>query len=287
VIVASFQPSRIYALVERRRLGAGAWLSAAARRASALLMSVYKGVWLGLLDRDDLSALTQVAYDEAIGTIGWDAESYLDSGLHRWEASFVERLQPGARVLVACAGAGREAFELMRRGFDVTAFDCCSNLVEAARSHQARLDLPGRFVQSEPDSVPDLGQFDAAIVGWCGYMHIIGRRRRIAFLQAIRAQLGAGSPVLVSALLRREGSRRFALATALANLLRRLRRREPVELGDELRQAGTFAHCFTGAELASEVEAAGLVFESFTEHQQLSVSEGSAIGVAPSGSVAA
>jgi 2-polyprenyl-3-methyl-5-hydroxy-6-metoxy-1,4-benzoquinol methylase len=275
-----FEPARAFVALDRTRRLVSTQTGRIATRLANLVMAVYKGLWLGTLDRAQLAAVTQIAYEEACGGERWDAAEYLDSGLHNFERAFAERLPHAARILVACAGAGREAFALARDGFAVTAFDCAPSLVESARAHARASDLAVRFVQAAPDEVPALGTFDGAIVGWGGYIHIVGRNARIDFLRGIARQLAPGAPLLVSFLTRPERSRAFAISTAIAATIRRLRRAEPIECGDDITHVGTFAHCFTRAEIAGELESAGLRVDWFDAKDIRAVKDGYAVGVA-------
>jgi len=273
-------PVRLYVALERFQRQVSRAGSAFAERCAHLVMAVYRGLWLGVLDRDDLVAITQIAYDDAAPRSRWDELRYVDSGLHGWEKDFVTRLSRESRVLVGCAGAGREAFALAREGFAVTGFDCSTTLVDSAHARSAADRASVCFVRSAPDEAPQLGTFDAAIVGWGGYIHIIGRERRIAFLRDIRRQLVAGAPLLVSFLTRPPVSRRFKIAKALADFVRRLRSHEPIELGDELTHVGTFAHCFTQDEIVAELEAAGFAFDRFGAKDTGDVKDGYVVGIA-------
>ena len=205
---------RLYASIERLRRRFVAKVAGAAEVVTSLVMATYRGLWLGLFDRDELGSLTQAFYDRGTGSDRWDRNEYLDSGLHGWERDFADRLAPGTRLLIPCAGAGREAFAFARRGCEVTAFDCAPSLVRSARAFAATNGLDVRFADSEPDEVPHLGTFDAAIVGWCGYIHIIGRDARLAFLRGIRSQLEPNAPLLVSFTNRPPSSRRFKITPA-------------------------------------------------------------------------
>lgn len=271
---------RLYVIVERLRRRFARGVAALAERVGNLVMGLYRGVWLGLLDRNELSAITSIAYDEGRGSDRWDEPRYVESGLYTWEKDFIARLLPGARVLIGCAGAGREAFALERGGFAVTAFDCSDVLLTAARTRAAADGAAIRFVNAMPDETPDLGTFDAAIVGWGGYIHIVGSGRRIGFLRGIRRQLVGGAPLLVSFSTRPEKSRRFGLSTAIAGSVRRLRSKEPIELGDDLTHVGTFAHCFTRDEIAAELEAAGFALDWFGAKDLYAVKDGYAVGIA-------
>lgn len=273
--------AHLYTAIEIPRRRAWRKLVSAANGCSNFLMAIYKGMWLGALDRAQMAEITQLYYEHASSAADrWDERAYQEAGLFGWERDFVERLTPGGRVLVACAGAGREAFALARKGYVVTAFDCAPALVAAGRRYVGEHELSVRYELSVPDDAPHLGSFDAAIVGWGGYGHIVGRDRRVAFLEALRAQLSQNAPILVSFTARPVSSRRFKVAAAVANCVRRLRRHDPIELGDDLTRPGPFAHSFTRDEVIAEIEEAGFTFDWFGTKDANDVKDGYAIALA-------
>jgi hypothetical protein len=77
----------------------------------------------------------------------------------------------------------------------------------------------------------------------------------VRYQRYLRAHVGAGAPILVSTWLRSGDGTELALIQRVGTALRRLRGREPVELGDVL--APNFAHRFTREELEAEVADAG------------------------------
>lgn len=82
----------------------------------------------------------------------------------RPDVDFAERvlaLASPARVLDLAAGWGRTSFELLRRGYDVVAFDLSPDLIALGRERAAALGSPLRFVQGSVRCLPDLGRFDA------------------------------------------------------------------------------------------------------------------------------
>ncbi len=224
--------------------------------------ALYQGVLFGLLDRDALYGITALCYDGKRDR--WSGRTYNNNGLHPWEELVVDKYFAGRQsVLVGCAGGGREIIGLLRRGFTVDAFECSPHLVAVARALLTENGLDARLVESAPDEVPDLGMHDAAIVGWCGYMHILGRRARIAFLRGLRAHVVTGGPLLVSFLGRWPDNREHAWIASVANALRRVRKAgEPVEVGDEIRDAHS-RHRFVAEEIRAELSEAGFRVEFY------------------------
>ncbi|MBV8150260.1 MAG: hypothetical protein JOY59_01785, partial [Candidatus Eremiobacteraeota bacterium] len=231
------------------------------RRIGRKTYALYQAVLLGMLDRDALNAITGLCY--AAKAPRWSEDAYLRSGLMAWEElALATEFRDCRSILVASAGGGREMLALAQRGLAVTGFDCAPNLVESSRALLASHGVSATIVAAAPDECPPVGPHDGAIVGWCGYMHILGRDARIRFLRGLRAQLPVGGPLLVSSLTRPERHRELELIARLANVLRRLRRRPPVEVGDEVRWH--YHHRFAPSEIAAELEAAGFSMGRFS-----------------------
>lgn len=72
---------------------------------------------------------------------------------------FVAHLKPGARILDAGCGSGRDARAFSALGYDVEAFDASAELVELARQHSG---LP--VEQKRFEDVTDVDRYDGI---WC------------------------------------------------------------------------------------------------------------------------
>jgi hypothetical protein len=232
------------------------------RRALNVLNACFDGFWLGLLDRDALDRLDERFYGAGHDELDGRAFSYRDeahnrSGLHDWELAAIERHFPaGGRVIVTGAGGGREVLALLERGYDAVGHEPNGTLVAAGAALLRRLGHEGRLHVCGRDAFPGgAGRCDAVLVGWGSYMLIPGRDRRVAFLRAARAAVPAGAPLLCSFFVRPPDARYHAILAGTANVVRRLRRREPVEVGDTI--AENFAHRFTRAEIERELALGG------------------------------
>jgi hypothetical protein len=239
----------------RRRANAYLLLEGWEARVTGGADVLFRGIWLGLLDAAELRAVTERRYD------GWEryhTPEHNLSGLRRWEQDAVDRHFVGCcRLLVASAGAGREVLALARRGLAVDGFDCNARLVGLGERLLAEAGLTARMQWAPPDRLPEgLGTYDGIVIGWGGYMHVIGRRARVELLRALRAHTTARAPLLLSFFERSEPSQRFELLYRVARATRWLRRSpEPVERGDVL--DGTFDHHFTRQEIAAELRDGG------------------------------
>jgi hypothetical protein len=250
--------ARTYFEIEKRRPRLGSFFDA-----------VYGGVWLGLLDDEQIAAIGQIYYAEQGPE--WRSVGWTELGLKPWEDAVVTRyFDDRRRVIVGCAGAGREAFALARRGFDVVAFDCSPSMVGAAKWYAAGQGLKVSFVFSAPDRVPDFGAHDGAIVGWGGIMHVVGSERRVAFLRGFRDHMPPGAPLLVSFYVRKEHEFGLAAAAAIGSGLRRLRGRPSLELGDELRPR-FYRHRFTRPEIEATLRQAGFALAEFSQADEYAV----------------
>ena len=215
-----------------------------------------QAVALGTMSNDQLEKLTVLRYERQ-----WESyarEVHVASGLFLWEREAIKLHfpAPGSRVLVMAAGAGREMIALAGGGFHVDGYDCSRPLVARGNEIIAKLGIEAQLEYTPPSSVPKTKRrYEAALVGWSGYMYIPGRERRIRFLRGLCGQLSPGAPVMVSFT---EGSagRRREWTARVGSALRSLRGAESVEPGDCF--ANGYQHHFVYDEIRREMEAAGL-----------------------------
>jgi hypothetical protein len=210
------------------------------------------GLWLGVLDLDELHRLDAAYY---AGERMYLDDGYNRRGLWAWEREALDGWFPTeGRVAVTGAGAGREVLALVERGYDAVGYECNADLAAAGN---ALLDGRARIEPAPRDRFPDgVGPVDGLIVGWGSYSHLFGRAARVEFLRGVAGALRPGAPVLVSFLARQGASGRFRVAGSVGSGLRRLRGRPPLDLGDALVPA--YAHYFTEDELRAELLEAGL-----------------------------
>jgi hypothetical protein len=228
----------------------------------SLLRAAFAGLWLGLLERDTLLKINERYYAEH--------QRYLDDdynrrGLFAWERAMLERyFPPGERLLVVGAGGGREVLALRELGFEAHGLECNGALVAASNTLLETHGLPPCVRFAPPDTCPAGPlRYGGLIVGWGAYMLIQGRERRTALLREMRAQVDPGAPLLVSFFPRSPAARRFRVIAEVANGLRRLTGRGPLELGDDLEPE--YVHYFTQEELAAELRAGGFVLSAYHE----------------------
>ena len=243
--------------------------------------ATFQGVWLGLFDRSTLARVDEGYFKGAREMVDGTPFTYVDEqynlgGLFDWEQEAVRDHFPAApaRVVVTGAGGGREVVGLLRLGYDAVGFEPHPILRNAGDELLTAQGHPGRLLLSERDVLPEAaGACDAVMVGWGSYQLMPGRARRVGFLREVRAALPDGGVVLCSFNVQTSLSGYYRLIARVANAIRRLRRAEPVELGDSL--IPQFAHYFTEREIRAEFQDGGFRTAAFAQFPY-----GWAIGIA-------
>jgi hypothetical protein len=189
----------------------------------------------------------------------------LDTQLSEWEARwYAQALPPApARLLLAAAGHGRELVPLCEAGYAVDAFepaakhaavlrDRAGHRAETARGSFA--DLSATVLRGEVNALHAFSRrsYDAVILGWGSFTHVLDARDREELLRACVRLAGHG-PVLASFWVGGEGvtrSRALELGAALGRRLAAWRDvTATVPSGQVFRTHCGFAHEFTRAEV--------------------------------------
>ena len=217
------------------------------------------GVRLGWLTPDQVQARTDAHYErlDRNGGIDYRARDHNTRGWFDWERDLITRYFPATgRVFVHAAGGGREVLALAKAGYEVTADECNRQLVDAANALLADQGVNASVTHVPAGSVRlQHKHYDAAIIGWGAYAHMYRRADRLALLRALAAVLPAGAPLLLSFHYRDGSAFPFRLTSTIANLLRRTRGLERVEVGDTLTRF--FSHKFTREEATAEIRDGG------------------------------
>ena len=137
--------------------------------------------------------------------------------LFPWEERVVADFFPPApaRILVGGAGGGREVFALARMGYRVLAFEPSASLVATLAAttpegcdvepHRAGYEdlLQPLGGQSGPlaTRLQELAPFDASIIGWGSFSHLMRDEERVGTLSFFRAV--TKGPIIVSFLMLR------------------------------------------------------------------------------------
>lgn len=217
---------------------------------------VVDGLWLGVLTREQFARIDTAYYADAGQYLD---EGYNRSGLFPWERAAVDRhFGDVRRLVVTCAGAGREVLALATEGRAVTGYEPLARLVDHGNALLAADGLPARLINCDRDHWPVHDEAEGAIVGWGGYMLVAGRRTRVEFLRGAARSLPVGAPLLLS-FFADEGvvNPRLATSVRIARFLRRALGRADVEItrGDAL--LPNLVHFFTRDEVAAELADAG------------------------------
>lgn len=130
-------------------------------------------------------------------------------GLYAWERQWFERRLPvpPASILIGAAGAGREASALRELGYHVHAFEpsasafrLCQTRVGSDHVDQASYeDLVETVVHGKSTRLRLASKqtFDAVLLGWGSFGHVLRRADRLALLRACDRLAPAG-PILLS-----------------------------------------------------------------------------------------
>jgi hypothetical protein len=261
------------------------WIAAASRflvdlrrRLRLLGRVAFVGFWLGVLDRRTLHVIDDLAYRRRPL---YQNPEYNRRGLFEWEREAIESYFPDrGRLTVIGAGGGREVLALSAMGYDVAGVECNRVLIEAA-NRLLREAGSGSTVSWLPrDAAPrDRGHLDGAIVGWGAYTLMVGSQRRIRFLRGLAESLASGAPVLISFNTWDGRVRHVRWIHLVANTIRRILRREPVEPGDDL--APSFIHHFTAQQVERELSEGGYELREFREQGPGWNNSGFAVGIRP------
>lgn len=181
----------------------------------------------------------------------------------RLAESVAGRVPRGSRILVAGSGAGREAFDLERMGYQVTGVDFAPLMVAAARAEAARRGSSATFEVADLRTYEHAaGSLGAVVFTYDVYSFVPEARDRTAILARLARWLAPGGVLFLSAR-RAEGVWDHALLTL--QWLARMARLGPAAWGDSharrLDAAGnlrrSFVHVFTDRGLDREAAAAG------------------------------
>jgi hypothetical protein len=188
---------------------------------------------LGFASDSFLEFHCKLAYDAS--TVFRADSEQSRSGLFPFEVVAIREHFPAppARVLLGGAGGGREAYGLIEMGYEVVAFEPALVLAETMRDRTnaefptlkafcaGYEDLPimPAFSGHAPVDLEDQPPFDAAILGWCSFSHLILDSARSKALASL-ARLTRG-PILVSYFPERAGPGLAPTGRGVLNALRR------------------------------------------------------------------
>jgi len=83
-------------------------------------------------------------------------------------------------------------------GLLVDGFDCCAPVFESGQNALSKHHIDAKLSYAPPSTVPRCGgRYHAVLVGFSGYMYILGGARRIRFLRDLHDFLNPGAPMMV------------------------------------------------------------------------------------------
>lgn len=185
-----------------------------------------------------------------------------EAGLFDWEHELYaspEFPPPPARVLIGGAGGGREVVALRKLGYDVRAFEPSPTLSSAGSVATGGAIVTAGYddfvaaANGEPNQLSEMLRpgFDAIILGWGSYVHVLDDAKKVAVLDAIR-RIAPAAPVVFSFASSEgyvEGERSARLRTILRATLPRLGGRQPVHPRDSFEPWAGFSREPTAAEV--------------------------------------
>lgn len=198
--------------------------------------------------------------------------------MFKWEEEwFASDLPPApAKVLVGGAGSGREVKHLVKRNYQVVAFDPAESFVRNARPRLRHPGCLGLYRGSYEELARDCrnggegslkpvfeqAPYDAVVLGWGSFTHVNSSQARLGLLQCLYALCPRG-PVLLSFWMRTEDSelrksRAWALGFRIGSMLAgRKANHAAVDPGDFFLGNCGFGHYFTLAEFEQLAREAG------------------------------
>jgi hypothetical protein len=159
-----------------------------------------------------LNRLLRDTEKEALSIDLYDASFRPDNdhdGLYEWEQQWFERRLPAppASILIGAAGAGREASALRKLGYHVHAFEpsasafqlCQSELGLESVDQASYEDLVATVLRGKSTRLrlPSEATFDAVLLGWGSFGHVLQRDDRLELLRACD-HLAPHGPILLS-----------------------------------------------------------------------------------------
>lgn len=198
---------------------------------------------------------------------------YFNQGLFQWEkdALTLPLFPKKGRILLGGAGGGREALSLVKKGYEVLAFEPCNNLFQKARSTLQSYSNCEIVCASYQDLILAVQSqtgplheklfhqaFDAFIFGWGSFSHLLTEEDRIQILQCIRVVCPTG-PILLSFLtppLGRSG-RIEQMKPRLKKVLEKITLGTHSDFYDAFLPGSGFVHLFTPDEVKTLGRKAG------------------------------
>lgn len=226
------------------------------------------GLSLSVLSHEGVAHLNKLIYEAKKG--------HSNKGLFKWEKEWFENdlPTPPARLLIGGAGSGREVKSLIKKGYQIVAFDPVGWCVENAKREILEKNcidyLTGAYEEllfknsansAMNHTVHTHGPYDAVILGWGSFTHICDVDKRLALLLKIK-ELCPQGPVLLSFWLKddSEGAGRrkiFKIGYRIGNFFKNHGKQlsELPPEGDDINPYAGYGHFFIMPEIEKMIEA--------------------------------
>lgn len=187
------------------------------------------------------------------------------SGFFDWERSVADRwVRPGAAVLLAGVGTGRDLFPFLERGCRVTGVDPATEALDIARRELTARGVSATLVAGFVEESAPADRFDVVWFSNASYSLIPEMSRRAALLKRLAAQLNPEGVICVSHQSHLPRPRPVVIRAAqlVGALTRSDWRLEPGDLIGWKERDGrafySYAHAFVPGEIEREAALAGL-----------------------------
>ncbi len=214
------------------------------------LDAFFSGFWLGVMGQKSLDFSDELYYNR---TKSYTDEKYNLSGLFEWEKPMIQKYFSNTKILLLiAAGGGREVLALSKMGFKVDSYECNPALIEYGNTLLQKNGIDNRINFLPRNSVPaENKKYDGIIIGWGGYSHIPGNKKRLFFLAGLYPFLNKETPLMISFLWTNKRTRRDKITKNISNFFRFFTKKDKTVLGDKLEP--DFIHYFTEEEIKNEL----------------------------------
>ena len=160
------------------------------------------------LTPSDMRKVTGRAYDHMWS---WSQAPYDHDEEESWLSEALPA--PPARILVGACGTGREVCALLRKGYEVWAFEPSQHALSECKEHNPSVAFAGCFAYEELVEESSHGtrgcallpagtRFDAILLGWGSLSHVTDEQTQLGLLNTLHG-LAPGGPILASGAQRR------------------------------------------------------------------------------------
>jgi len=180
------------------------FLSSGCKRISAGLYRITRvldALVPALISPADLSGLIRNHYEDSYREAPrLESAAAYGTGLAEWEHDVLARHHiTSGTMMVLGAGAGRESFELARRGLRVISLDINRNALRLAERLARSASIPVVFIQASFYAIPTRpASLDYVLLSGIMYSAIPGRQARQAWLIRLRRQLRPGGLAILN-----------------------------------------------------------------------------------------